>query len=111
METSPQASVHLAGTRRVVATLLAVAAVVLGACAALVMFGLVTEYEAITESHGFWRDLLPYVFGIPLVPAVAAAVVSPRAWSGCRRPVLLATFVGALAVGLLLAERLALATR
>ena len=107
METSPNAFMHVAGARRVVATLLAVAAVLLGACAALVMFGLATEYEGITDTHGFWRDLLPYLFGIPLVPAVAAVLVSPRAWS----PVLLATFAGALAVGLILAERLALAAR
>ena len=111
METSPNAFMNVAGARRVVATLLAVAAVLLGACAALVMFGLATEYEGITDTHGFWRDLLPYLFGIPLVPAVAAALVSRRAWSEWRRPVLLATFAGALAVGLILAERLALAAR
>jgi hypothetical protein len=105
------AGFHLGGARRLIATTLAVVAVLLGGCGVLVIFSLVTEYEAISESDGWSRDVVLYLVGIPMVPAVAAALIWPAPWSGWRRSLLLAAFAGALVVGTWLSEGLALATR
>ena len=71
------AGFRLGGARRLIATTLAVVAVLLGGCGVLVIFSLVTEYEAISESDGWSRDVALYLVGIPMVPAVAAALIWP----------------------------------
>jgi len=105
------AGFDLGGARRLIATTLALVAVLMGGCGVLVIFSLVTEYEAISESDGWSRDVVLYLVGIPMVPAVAAALIWPAPWSGWRRSLLLAAFAGALVVGTWLSEGLALATR